>query len=355
MSDLSFLTIAEAAKLIEARQLSPVELTTSLVQRIERENPKLDAFVTLTAEHALAQAQVAEAEIANGDYRGPLHGIPFGLKDIYATAGILTTAHSRILADNVPQEDAAATAKLYDAGGILMGKLATHEFAHGGPSFDLPWPPARNPWNPNHITGGSSSGCGAAVAAGLVLGALGSDTGGSIRNPAGLCGVAGLKPTFGLVSRHGVIENSTTFDHCGPMAWTAEDCALLLQAIAGFDPRDPASVDRSIPNYRDALNPDIRGLRIGVIRHFWEEDLPANDEVCAAMEAALEAYARLGATIKDVRLRPLQEFYAIKVIIAESELYSFHRENLRKRPLDFGADFLGRCLPACSRTAKAAS
>src|SRR6185437_8912492 len=138
MSDLSFLTIAEAAKLIEARQLSPVELTTSLVQRIERENPKLDAFVTLTAEHALAQAQVAEAEIANGDYRGPLHGIPFGLKDIYATAGILTTAHSRILADNVPQEDAAATAKLYDAGGILMGKLATHEFAHGGPSFDLP-------------------------------------------------------------------------------------------------------------------------------------------------------------------------------------------------------------------------
>jgi len=228
-----------------------------------------------------------------------------------------------------------------------MGKLSTHEFAHGGPSFDLPWPPARNPWNREHFTGGSSSGSGAAVAAGFLFGAMGSDTGGSIRNPAALCGIVGLKPTYGLVSRYGVIPNSYTFDHCGPMTWTVEDCAIMLGAIAGHDPADPASVDVAIPDYRAALTGDIRGLRIGVVRHFWEEDMPANAEVRAAMEASLDVLSGLGAVRENVRLLPMQDYYDVKVVIAESELFSVHRKALCERPGDFGTDFLARALPAC--------
>ncbi len=345
--DLCALTIAETAALIESGAVSPVTVIEACLQRVEEVNPHLDAFITLTGEAALDRARAAEAEIAAGTYRGPLHGIPFGLKDIYGTAGIRTTAHSRILIDNIPDRDATTTARLFEAGAILLGKLSTHEFAHGGPSFDLPWPPARNPWNPDHVTGGSSSGSGAAVAAGMVKGALGSDTGGSIRNPACLCGIVGLKPTYGLVSRYGVIANSYTFDHCGPMTWTVEDCAIMLQALAGHDSLDPASAHASIPDYRAALSGDIRGLRIGVIRHFWEEDLPANAEVRASMDAALEVFAGLGASVEDARMRPMQDYYDVKITIAESELFAIHGEDLRARPGDFGADFRGRVLPAC--------
>lgn len=220
--DIHFLTIAEAGDRIARKALSPVELVEAYLRRIEAVGPQLDAFITLTAGRALQQARLAETEIAGGHYRGPLHGIPFGLKDIYETSGIRTSGHSRIMENHIPQQDATTVARLYDAGMILLGKLSTHEFAHGGPSFDLPWPPARNPWGLDHVTGGSSSGSGAAVAAGLLPGALGSDTGGSIRNPACLCGVAGFKPTYGLVSRAGVIANSYTFDHCGPLTWTVE-------------------------------------------------------------------------------------------------------------------------------------
>ncbi|MGZ8269138.1 MAG: amidase, partial [Burkholderiales bacterium] len=240
-ADLHFRTIAELARLLRAREISPVELTDAFLARITALDDQLNAFITVTAERARAQAKRAESELAKGEYRGPLHGIPLGLKDIYDTAGVLTSAHSKICIDNVPREDATAARKLAEAGSVLLGKLSTHEFAHGGPSFDLPWPPARNPWNLEHFTGGSSSGSGAAVAAGLAAGALGTDTGGSIRTPAALCGLAGLKPTYGLVSRSGVIPNSYVFDHCGPLAWTVEDCALLLQAIAGHDPADPSS------------------------------------------------------------------------------------------------------------------
>lgn len=345
--DLCALTIAETATLIERGELSPVAVVEACLERIEAIGPHLDAFITVTAETALERARTAEAEITAGDYLGPLHGIPFGLKDIYNTAGIPTSAHSRILIDNIPNRDATTTAKLYAAGGILLGKLATHEFAHGGPSFDLPWPPARNPWNTDHVTGGSSSGSGAAVAAGLVKGALGSDTGGSIRNPACLCGIVGLKPTYGLVSRAGVIANSYTFDHCGPMTWSVEDCAIMLQALAGHDPADPASATVTPPDYRSALTGDIRGLRIGVIRHFWEEDLPANDEVRASMEAALDVLRGLGASVEDARMRPMQDYYDVKVTIAESELFAIHATELSTRPGDFGADFRGRVLPAC--------
>ena len=341
------LSIADTAAQVEKGELSPVAIVEACLNRIEEVGASLDAFITLTAERAMAQAREAENEIAAGNYRGPLHGIPFGLKDIYNTAGILTSAHSRILIDNIPDKDATTTAKLYEAGGILLGKLATHEFAHGGPSFDLPWPLARNPWNPDHATGGSSSGSGAAVAAGLLKGAMGSDTGGSIRNPSCLCGIVGIKPTYGLVSRAGVIANSYTFDHCGPMTWTVEDCAIMLQALAGHDPADPASASVPIPDYRASLTGDIRGLRIGVIRHFWEEDAPASDAVRAAMEAALDVLRGLGASIEDTRMRPMQDYYDVKVTIAESELFAIHADQLRARPQDFGSDFRGRVLPAC--------
>ena len=202
--ELAFLTIAEAARRIERKELSPLELTTALIKWAEALDPQINAYLLPTAERALDQAKSAESEIMAGAYRGPMHGIPFGLKDIYATAGIRTTGHSKVCLDTVPSADATTVRKLYEAGAILTGKLATHEFAHGGPSFDLPWPPARNPWNRDHFTGGSSSGSGAAVAAGLVPAAFGSDTGGSIRGPAALCGIVGLKPTYGLVSRAGV-------------------------------------------------------------------------------------------------------------------------------------------------------
>lgn len=345
--DLANLTIVAAARQIEAGLLSPVTLTEALLARIEALDPQIDSFLTVTADQALAAAGAAEKEIAAGRYLGSLHGIPFGLKDIYDTASIRTTGHSRTAADRVPEADATTTARLIAAGGILMGKLATHEFAHGGPSFDLPWPPARNPWNREHFTGGSSSGSGAAIAAGFVLGALGSDTGGSIRNPAALCGIAGLKPTYGLVSRFGVIPNSYSLDHCGPMAWSVEDCAILLQVIAGHDPRDPTSVDPTPQDYRAALTGDIRGLQIGVVRHFWEDDLPANPEVCAAMETSLDVLRDLGAVCEDAHMMPMQDYYDTKVVIAESELFSVHRADLCERPGDFGGDFLARSLPAC--------
>src|SRR5881296_4528025 len=293
------LSIAELSRLIAARTLSLVELVEALIRRVEDYDAQLHAFITPTFDLARQQAKTAEAEIAAGHLRGPLHGIPFGLKDIYDTRGILTSGHSRVFIDRIPREDATTVSKLYDAGAVLLGKLATHEMAHAGPSFDLPWPPARNPWSLERFTGGSSSGSGAAVAAGMVPVALGSDTGGSIRGPASLCGVVGLMPTFGLVSRAGVITNSYTFDHCGPLARTVEDCALVLQALAGYDPNDAGSVRRDIPSYREALRDDLRGLRIGVLRHHWEEDIPAAEDVRNAMDAALDVLRRLGATSRN--------------------------------------------------------
>src|SRR5246500_1044032 len=346
-TELHWLTIADAARLIETRRLSPVELTDALIARVEALDPQLNAFLLPTPEKAREQAKTAEREImAGNNYRGPHHGIPFRLKDIYATSGIRTTSHSKICENLVPTENATTVTKLYQAGGVLLGKLATHEFAHGGPSFVLPWPPARNPWNRDHFTGGSWSGAGAAVAAGFVPGALGSDTGGSIRGPAALCGIVGLKPTYGLVSRAGVYANSFTFDHAGPMTWTVEDCAILLQAIAGYDPKDPASANRPIPDYRGALTGDIRGLRIGIVRHLYEEDITVAPEVRAALEEAYAVFRSLGATLEDVRIRPAADYYAVKITIAESEQYAIHEEELRTRPGDFGADFLGRALPA---------
>jgi aspartyl-tRNA(Asn)/glutamyl-tRNA(Gln) amidotransferase subunit A len=345
-TELPFLTIAEAARMIERRQLSPVDLTRAFLDRTASIDPQLNAYLTVTADRAMDQARAAEAEIVAGRYRGPMHGIPFALKDIYCTNGIRTTCHSRTRADYVPDFDATSVTKLYQSGAVLLGKLATHEFAHGGPSFDLPWPPARNPWNRAHITGGSSSGSGASVAAGLAPAALGSDTGGSIRNPAALCGLVGLKPTYGLVSRAGVYTNSFSYDHAGPMTWTVEDCAILLQAIAGHDAKDPASARQEIPDYRAALTGDIKGLRIGVLRHLHEEDVPIAAESKAALEAALDVLRGLGAVLEDARIRPAADYHAVKITGAESELYATHEPVLRTRLADFGEDFLGRALGA---------
>jgi len=346
-ADLHFLTIAEAARRIAARTLSPVEYTEHLLARVAALDPQLNAFITVTADLARAQAKQAEAELMAGRPRGPLHGVPLALKDIYNTRGILTSGGSKVGIGHIPDRDAACTRKLAEAGMVLLGKLQTHEFAHGGPSVDLPWPPSRNPWHLEHFTGGSSSGSGAAIAAGLVPASLGSDTGGSIRGPASFCGLAGLMPTSGLVSRTGVIPNSFTFDHCGPMAWTVEDCALLLQGIAGYDAADGGSIKAGIPDYRAALTGDIKGLKIGVLRHYWEEDLPAHPEHRQAMDAALDVFRKLGAHVEDCRARPMMDSLDVKVVIGESEIFSVHADNLRTRPADFGRDFLGRILPAC--------
>lgn len=347
MSDLHHLTIAEASRLIASRKLSPVELTQAWLRRIESLDDQINAFITLTGELALEQARRAEAEIVGGRYRGPLHGIAFGLKDLYATAGVLTTGHSRVRMHHVPTADAAAVEKLFAAGAVLLGKLATTEFAHSAPTFDAPWPPARNPWNPAHFTGSSSSGSGAAVAAGFLPCALGTDTGASVRNPASMCGTVGLKPTYGLVSRYGVTPNSYSFDHCGPLTWTVEDCAIVLGAIAGYDERDPASVERPIPDYRAALMEDLRGLRIGVVRHFWEEDLKTHPQLCRAMDDAVEVLRHLGAAVEDVRMRPLQDYMDVKTVIAETEVFGVHQKDLAERAHEFGLNFLSQTLTGC--------
>jgi len=346
VSELVFLSVAEAGRRMRAGELSPVELTDAHLDRIAAIDGQLHSYLTVTADVARAQARKAADELARGQDRGPLHGIPFGLKDMFETRGIRTTAHSKVLAHYVPAQDATVVARLYDAGAVLLGKQASHEFAHGGPSFDLPWPPARNPWNTAHYTGSSSTGSGAAVAAGLAPFALGTDTGGSVRTPAWLCGVVGLKPTFGLVGRGGVIPFSASCDHVGPLTRTVEDAALVLQAIAGHDPRDPGSATRAPPDCPRTLREGLRGLRIGVLRHHWEEDIKASAELRAAVDAALGVLRDLGASVEDVRVRSLHEYYAVRVMLTESELFARHQHHLPRHAGDYGHHFLGRALAA---------
>ncbi len=328
-------TIAEASALIAAKKLSPVELTQACLDRLHATEATLHAFVLPTEARAIADAKAAEAAIMKDGPRGPMHGIPIGLKDIVDTAGIETTCGSKILAGNVPEQDAACAARLAAAGTVLMGKLTTHEFADGGPSFDLPKPPAHNPWNPDHFTAGSSSGTGAAVAAGVILCGIGTDTGGSIRGPAALCGIAGLKPTYGLVSRAGVAPAAYSLDHIGPMAWTAEDCAIMLQVLAGHDPADPASATHSVPDYRAALTGHLNGVRVGVIRHFHETDYEVEPAVQTGIDTALAVFGSLGATISDVTLSPLQDWHACGSLISITERAAAYEEWSQTRLGDF--------------------
>jgi aspartyl-tRNA(Asn)/glutamyl-tRNA(Gln) amidotransferase subunit A len=334
MTDL--LTIAEAARRIARRELSPVELTEACLERIARHDARLHTFITVTADEARSQARRAEAEIARSGPRGPLHGIPIGHKDIYQTKGIRTTAHSRQLEHNVPAEDATVVRKLAEAGAISLGKLATHEFALGGPSFDVPWPPARNPWNPERFTGGSSSGSGASVAAGFVLGATGSDTGGSIRTPASFCGVTGIKPTYGRVSRHGILPLAFSLDHAGPLAWTVEDGAILLEAMAGYDPQDPACANRPVPAMRAEFERGAAGMRIGVVRHFHETDNPVSGETMRGIDSALATLERAGAIVTEITLPPLIEWTACSTLITFVEAYDVHEKRMRENLAGFG-------------------
>ena len=329
------LSIAEAGRRLRAGTLSPVALTQHCLARIAALDPRLNAFVLVTKERALADADRADRELKAGVDRGPMHGIPYALKDIYATAGIRTTCHSKLLLDNVPAEDCVVEAKLKSGGAVLLGKLATHEFAIGGPSFDLPFPPARNPWHRDHFTGGSSSGSGAAVAAGLVRIAMGSDTGGSIRGPAFYCGTVGLKPTYGLVSRRGVFPLSYTLDHCGPLTWSVEDAALTMQVIAGYDALDPASADLAVPDFTSGIGRDLAGLKLAYPRSFFatQEDITA--EVIASLDASAQQFAKLGAKVEEIELPDFELFNACGRVILIAEAYAIHEKNLITRPLDY--------------------
>jgi len=341
--DPAFLTIAELTRLYDQRELSPVEVTRALLDRIAAHDGRLHSFIRVTPEVALAEAQAAEKELMAGRRRGPLHGIPCALKDIVETAGIPTTGHSKLCQDYVPAADAHLVTLLKAGGAVLMGKLATWEFALAGPSWDLPWPPARNPWNPDYLPGGSSSGAGAAVAAGFVPGAVGTDTGGSIRGPAAVCGIAGLKPTYGRVSRRGVFPNTFTMDHCGPLTRSAEDIALFLQVIAGFDAEDPGSEDVAVPNYAAGLMRPIEGLRLGLIEHWYAHG--AHPDLPPAMSAAVEVLHGLGAVVEPVQLSSLRDYTDCKTTISIAELYAIHEKDLKTRPQDFGRILRNRVLP----------
>ncbi len=336
-AELGYLGLAAAAELIRSKKLSPVEYAEALLGRIARHDGRINAFIAVVPERALAAASRAEAEIAAGHWRGPLHGVPYALKDIIDVEGIATTAHSKVMTGNAAARHAAVTERLEAAGAVLLGKLSTHEFAVGGPSFDLPWPPARNPWNRDHFPGGSSSGSGAGLAAGFFPAALGTDTGGSIRNPASMCGIAGMKPTYGRVSRRGVVPLAFSLDHVGPMTRTVRDNALMLQVVAGHDPLDPASADEPVPDYAAGLGQGVKGLRIGVIRHFYAGDIVGHPEQVAALDEAVRLFAEAGAETREIALPPLQDFSACGQIILAAESYAVHEKWLKEKPQDYGA------------------
>lgn len=343
--------VAEIAGAYAAKTLSPVELVQSLFERIETLDPQLNAFILPDRDAALAAARTATEEIVAGRSRGPLHGVPIGIKDIIDVAGLPTTCHSKILAGAVAAADAQVVARLRGAGAILMGKLSTHEFAIGGPCFDLPSPPARNPWNRNHHPGGSSSGSGAGLAAGLFPLALGTDTGGSVRHPASACGIVGFKPTYGLVSRRGVFPLSFTLDHVGPMARTVADAAALLDVIAGFDGADPGSQPTRASGFAGQIGHSVAGLRVGFVRHFHTQDTIADPEVAAALEDVAAELTRQGTRIQDIKLPPLDEFNAVNRVVLASEAWAIHAEWLRTRPGDYAQATRRRLLTGAFLTA----
>ncbi len=330
-------TIAEAARQIKAGMLSPVTLVKTCLSRIENYEPTIQAFHAVFADEAIAAAEIAEKEIESGNYRGPLHGIPIGLKDVFYLKDYKTTSNSRVMQNFQADEDAAVVTRLRDAGAIFMGQLNTYEFTFGGrPTFDALYPPARNPWDITRSTGGSSSGSGAAVAAGFCLGALGSDAGGSIRTPSAFCGVAGMKATFGRVSAFGDLPLSFSFDCVGPMTWTSEDSAIMLQVLAGYDERDPSAVETTVPDYVAPLNDGVRGLKVGMLRHFYTKDFEAPPEIITAIDGVGNTLRDLGATVGEINVSPLLDWHAVGRIILPAEAYAIHEENLQNRWAEFG-------------------
>jgi len=317
--------ITEASERLRRREISPVELTQACLQKIEKLNPALNAFITVTAESALAEARAAEQEIGSGNWRGPLHGIPIALKDNIDTAGVRTTAGSNLFRHRIPSEDAEVVRRLRTAGAVFLGKTNMHEFAYGGSSVISAFGPVRNPWNPEKITGGSSGGSAVGVASGMCLAAIGTDTAGSIREPASLCGVVGLKPTYGHVSSRGVIPLSTSLDHTGPITQCVEDAALLLVAIAGYDPGDPTSVNASIGNLKMPLQRDISSLRIGVARDlFWKGLHP---EIERAATVALNMLSKLCRSTEEVALT-----FDIDRTLQTAEAWGYHKEFVAQSP-----------------------
>ncbi len=324
-----FSTIHELSRKLRDRSISPVELTRDCLARIEKLNPTLNAFITVTADSALNQAHAAERDILSGDYRGPLHGIPIGLKDILDTAGVRTTAASAQFStpfkDRIPDEDAAVVRRLRAAGAIILGKQNLHEFAYGGSSMVSFFGEVHNPWDAKRIAGGSSGGSAASVAAGCGFAAIGTDTAGSIRLPAAYCGVVGLKPTYGRVSARGVIPLSWSYDHVGPIANSVYDAALMLQALAGYDPADPASIDAPVRDFTAALDQPLPKLRIGVPRAFFFDDLDL--EVAAAIEKAVELFRELHAEIREVKL---EVSTGHTLLLAEA--YTYHEPFVARSP-----------------------
>lgn len=329
---LHYLSIAQTAALIRARELSPVELAQAYLDRIAAHDRALGAYITVMREHALAQARQAETDIQAGDYKGPLHGIPIAVKDIINTKDTLTSAGSRVLANNIPDHDSAIIQRLDSAGAVLLGKLNLSEFAIGG-TIDHPYGTPRNPWNPDHTAGGSSSGSGVAVAGGLCAAALGSDTGGSIRGPAAFCGIVGLRPTYGRVTRHGVIPMCWSMDTIGPMTRDVADCALVLSAIAGADPRDPTSSHAPVPDYAADLalnNEGARGLRIGLPAEMFHFD-GLHDEVRQSVTRAVSVLEEHGASADEVSLPTSAHSGAVFLTTADVDAAVYHSDWLKTR------------------------
>jgi len=338
-------TIADAAAAIKAGDLSPVALTEQVLRRIEALDGTLHAYHRVFTAAAREAAARAERDIAAGNYRGPLHGIPIAVKDVFYMENHPTTSNSRVMLNWQAGEDATVISRLKQAGAVLMGQLNTFEFTFGGrPTFDAAFPPALNPWNIERVTGGSSSGSGAAVAAGLCLGALGSDAGGSIRTPAAFCGIAGLKPTMGRVGAYGDMPLTYSFDCVGPMAWNAEDCALILQAIAGYDERDPTSGDVPVDDYSATLKNGVEGLKIGLIRHFYTGDWQVPGSIVTAVDGVAETLSGLGATVKEVSVSPLMDWHAVGRILLPAEAYAIHEDRLRDQWDDYGSLARGRMM-----------
>ena len=338
MSDpgLCSLDLETLSSLIQGKQISPVDITQACLNRIKDLNEATNAFITVTPDRALATARRCEQEIMQGGYRGPLHGIPVALKDLYDTVDVPTTAGSRIYADRVPQEDSTVAALLRGAGAVPLGKTNLHEFAYGVTADSSYFGPMRNPWDLERITGGSSGGSGAAVAAGLCIGATGSDTGGSIRIPAALCGIVGLKPTYGRISCYGLLPLSWALDHAGPMTRSVYGAAVMLEAMAGFDPRDPASAQMNVPNYTEHLRDGVADLRIGLDLDWALSGI--HEEVREAFQNALELLQNLGATIVETAVPRIDEAIEAAVTILSSEAASLHEDFLNTRPDDYQVD-----------------
>lgn len=336
ITEPALLTIAEAATLIRRGEVSPLALTQSVLERIDRLEERINAYITITAEEALQAAHSLTQEVSEGRYRGPLHGIPLAVKDLCQTQGVRTTAGSKVLRDWIPDADAPLVTRLREAGAVIVGKANMHEFAYGVTTVNPHYGPTHNPWDLERVPGGSSGGSAAAVSAALCLGAIGSDTGGSIRLPASYCGIVGLKPTYGRVSRRGCVALSWSLDHMGPMTKTVRDAALMLNVIAGHDPADQSSSTAAVPDFTVGLDQGIQGCRLAVLRGYAEDLL--QPEVRAAFEEAVATLGRLGAAIEEVRVESLDIAPTVSATIMATEATAYHLRHLRSQPEAYGED-----------------